>query len=135
MSASQLVVCVVSIALVATKFFDCWTTATEMEDPSEEANPLARAAMVRMGPQLTIWGVFLLATLIVVFVGGSAYQAAGDPTLSSRPVMRVITVWGYVVLGVFISIVQGAVAQTNRSGCFNFVSNAVLRVTQWMSRR
>jgi hypothetical protein len=106
-----------------------------MEDASEETNPLARAAMVRMGPRFTIWAVFLLVLLIVSVVGGSAYRTAEDLIpASTRQVTTLLAVWGYIALGLGISIVQAAVAQTNRSGRFNVVSQAVLGVMNWLGR-
>jgi hypothetical protein len=136
MSALQIAVCVVSFALVATKLLDCWSTADHLENPSEETNPLARRAMVRFGPRFTIWGIFSLVVVIVVVVGGSAYGTATDLLAETHPhPVKLLAVWGYVVLGLFISTVQAAVAQTNRSGLLNPVSLLVLHVTGWLTRR
>ncbi len=136
MSALQLAVLVISLALVATKFFDCRSTADHMGNPAEETNPLARAAMMRFGPRFTIWGVFSLVVVIVVIVGGSAYGTATDLLTEPDPQrVKLFAVWGYVVLGLFISTVQAAVAQTNRSGLFNPVSLLVLRATRWLTHK
>jgi hypothetical protein len=134
-SALQVAVFGVSVALIATKFFDCWSTADRMREPSYETNPLARRAMTRFGPQVTIWGIFALVVLIVAVVGENAYRAA--PELSTAPAAQAVKhigVWGYIVLGLFISAVQAAVAQTNRTGRFNVLSRAVLNVTGWFMR-
>ena len=131
-SALQVAVLGVSVALIATKFFDCWSTAEHMREPSDETNPLARRAMTRFGPRLTIWGIFALVVLIVALVGGKAYRAAAEVSAApAAQAVKHIGVWGYIVLGVFISAVQTAVAQTNRSGHFNVLSRAVLNLTGW----
>jgi len=102
-----------------------------MGDPAEETNPLAREAMMRFGPRFTIWGVFSLVVVIVVIVGGSAYGTATDLLTEPDPQrVKLFAVWGYVVLGLFISTVQAAVAQTNRSVLLNPVSLLVLRATR-----
>ena len=84
---------------------------------------------------MTIWGIFGLVVLIVAVVGENAYRAATE--LSTAPeaqAVKYIGVWGYIVLGLFISAIQAAVAQTNRSGRFNVRSRAVLNVTGWFRR-
>ena len=135
MSLLQLAVWVVSLALVATKLFDCWSTVVHMQGPSDESNPLARAAMVRFGPRVTIWAVFALVVAIVAVVGGSAYRTAADvPTEPAVQPVKFLAVWGYIVLGLFISLAQAAVAQTNRTGRFNPISRAVLHVANWFRR-
>ena len=78
MSTLQFLVCVTSVALVASKFLDCWSTASQMDGIDDETNPLARAAMQRFGPGAAIWGVFGVVLLIVAIVGGSAYWGAGE---------------------------------------------------------
>jgi hypothetical protein len=126
-------VVIVSVALVATKFLDCWSTTKHMEDPTDETNPLARGAMIRLGPQTTIWGIFVLVVVIVVIVGGSAYKtAAGLEGGSDSILLHRLSVWGYLILGSGIAMVQAAVAQTNRSGGFNWISGAVLAVNEWV---
>jgi len=134
-SLLQLAVWVVSLTVVATKFFDCWSTAVQMQGPSDETNPLARAAMLRFGPRFTIWAIFVLVVVIVAIVGGSAYRNAADvPTEPTVQPVKFLVVWGYIVLGLFISLAQAAVAQTNRTGRFNPISRAVLHVTNWFRR-
>jgi hypothetical protein len=131
--ALQVAVFGVSMALIGTKFFDCWSTADHIREPSDETNPLARWAMIRFGPRLTIWGISALVVLIVTVAGGNAYWAATD--LGAAPAMQAVkltAVWGFIVLGLFISAIQAAVAQTNRTGRFNVLSQAVLRFTGWL---
>jgi len=64
-SALQVAACGVSVALIATKFFDCWSTADRIREPTDETNPLAHRAMIRFGPRVTIWGIFAIVVLIV----------------------------------------------------------------------
>ena len=135
LSALQVAVNVTSLALVATKFFDCLTTSVHMQGPSDEANPLARAAMMRFGPRLTIWAVSGVVVMIVAIVGVSAHRAATDLHTSSDPdTLKLFSVWGYIVLGLLISLVQAAVAQKNGTGEFNVISRAVLSVTSLLTR-
>ena len=133
MSLLQIAVVVVSLALVATKFFDCWSTAVHMQGPSDETNPLARAAMVRFGPSFTIWAIFGLVLAIVAMVGGSAYSAATDLLdQPNPPVLKLFAVWGYILLALFISLVQAAVAHSNWTGRPNPITRAVRFVTSWL---
>ena len=132
LSLLQLGVLLVSVALVLTKFLDCWSTTKQMEDPSDETNPIARGAMIRLGPRTTIWGIFVLVVVIVAIVGGSAYRTAGALEGGSDSMLQRLSVWGYLILGSGIAIVQAAVAQTNRSGRFNRISGAVLAINRWV---
>ena len=135
MSLLQLAVWVVSLALVATKFFDCWSTVVHMQGPSDESNPLARAAMVRFGPRVTVWAVFALVVAIVAVVGGSAYRTATDLLVHPNPpVLKSLGVYAYLVLGMFISLVQAAVGQSNRTGRSNPITRAVRLVISWVGR-
>ena len=135
MSTLQFLVCVTSVALVASKFLDCWSTASQMDGIDDETNPLARAAMQRFGPSAAIWGVFAVVLLIVAIVGGSAYWGAEELAVASEPTIRtldLVAVWGYLVLGMGISVVQVAVAHTNWKKRFNPISRTVLRVSRWI---
>jgi hypothetical protein len=132
----RVAVIAVSLLLVATKYFDCRTTATHMRGPSDETNPLARSAMERFGPKVAIWAVFSVVVLIVALVGGGAFRTAGNVAAEAEPqLVDEATVWGYVLLGGFISLVQIAVAQTNRTGDFNAISRKVLAATGWIQHR
>ena len=89
----------------------------------------------RTGKTVTIWGVFVLTLIIVGVVGGSTYHLVG--TLSEGPGSRNIEeiyIWSYILLGLSISLIQGAVAHTNWTGRYNLISTAVAHTYRWVSR-
>lgn len=99
--------------LVATKLCDVASTAQRIGHSSAETNPIARRMMMRVGTIRTIWIVFVLA-LIIVGVAGAAAVAGGN-------VMKSL----FIVVGVSISIIQGAVAHCNWSGHDNAITKQV----------
>jgi len=99
--------------LVATKLCDVASTAQRIGHSSAETNPIARRMMMRVGTIRAIWIVFVLA-LIIVGVAGAAAVAGGN-------VMKSL----FIVVGVSISIIQGAVAHCNWSGHDNAITKQV----------
>ncbi len=100
---------VTSLALIASKFGDCYTTATAIAraggSTRDEHNGIARAAMNKYGTNHTIWGVFALVVVVVVYATYAVCAGAGhDRTIASG---------GYIAVGGFVATVQFAVAYSN----------------------
>jgi 4-hydroxybenzoate polyprenyltransferase len=107
-----------TLLLILSKFLDCYTTSKYMKSVSMERNRLARTLMLKYGKENVIWGVFGLTIIISL--------------LSLWLVWKIQTEWywrlTYIVLGVFISYAQFAVAYTNYSGKLNLF-------TRWLMKR
>ena len=99
--------------LVVTKFCDVASTAQRIDHPGAETNPLARRMMMRVGTTRAIWIVFVLAMIIIGVAGGAAV-AGGN-------LMKFL----FIIVGVAISIIQGAVAHCNWSGHENAITKRV----------
>jgi hypothetical protein len=135
MSLLQVAVILVSVVLVGTKALDCWSTHLFVVESSVETNPIARSAMTRFGRRLTIWVVFVVVVLIIAVVGGAAFRIAGELAAQAEAeTSRHLYVWGYLLLGTVISVVQAAVAETNRSGEFNRIAAVILTLNDWLGR-
>ena len=99
--------------LVVTKFCDVASTAQRIDHPGAETNPLTRRMMMRVGTTRAIWIVFVLAMIIIGVAGGAAV-AGGN-------LMKFL----FIIVGVAISIIQGAVAHCNWSGHENAITKRV----------
>ena len=100
--------------LVVTKFCDVASTTQRIDHPGAETNPLARLMMMmRVGTTRAIWVVFVLS-LIIIGVAGGAAVAGGN-------LMKFL----FIIVGVAISIIQGAVAHCNWSGHENAITKRV----------
>lgn len=99
--------------LVVTKLCDVASTAQRIGHSSAETNPIARRMMLRVGTTRAIWIVFVLA-LIIIGIAGAAAVTGGN-------LMKSL----FIVVGVSISIIQGAVAHCNWSGHENAVTKRV----------
>ena len=99
--------------LVVTKFCDVASTTQRIDHPVAETNPLARRMMMRVGTTRAIWVVFVLS-LIIIGVAGGAAVAGGN-------LMKFL----FIIVGVAISIIQGAVAHCNWSGHENAITKRV----------
>jgi hypothetical protein len=101
--------------LIVTKFLDVVSTAVRVRESHQETNPFAQNAMGSIGVSKTVWIVFGIALVIIVAAGTAAllgplgYQIA------------------FVVIGIFISIMQAGVALCNWTGRHNWISGLVLR--------
>lgn len=89
-----------------------------MKSVSMERNQMARVLMLKYGKETVIWSVFGLTIIIVL--------------LSFWWVWKIQTEWywqwTYIVLGLFISYAQYAVAHTNYTGKVNLF-------TRWLMKR
>lgn len=103
-----------SIALVLTKYADCYTTVSHITHIGDEQNAIARRLMQRYGVKTTVWGVWIVTILLVLL---SLYVA-----LISEQIWYHVA---YVVIALWISIVQGSVAYTNHTGRYTMVTRLV----------
>lgn len=117
----HIVVWVVIFLLIVTKLCDVLSTLREIHHASNESNPFAQKIMRRMGTKQAVWLVFLLAILIIAITGITA--------LTMGVVFQVV----FTVFGLFVSIVQLAVAIANWTGRDNMVSTQVRKV-HWKVR-
>jgi len=99
--------------LVVTKLCDVASTAQRIGHSGAETNPIARRMMIRVGTGRAIWIVFILALIIIGIAGGAA--VAGGNLMKSL----------FIVVGLAISIIQGAVAHCNWSGHENAITRRV----------
>jgi len=102
-----------SLILVLTKLVDILSTLQKISEIREEANPLARRFMSRIGHRKAIWIVFLLAIGIIVVSTVIA--------LRGGLVMQIL----FLIAAILISLIQGAVALSNWQGKDNFITKYV----------
>lgn len=110
----------VAVAIVITKFFDCLTTQKHMTGLAWEANPVARKLMRWFGARRAIWLVFLV-TVGVVGLSWSAVLAG--MTSDAGPLRRWLAPVGFIIVGTFVAVVQGAVAHMNATRRSNRITD------------
>jgi len=106
-----------ALLIIISKFFDCWTTSTQIVNIEQERNPFARKLMYKYGAGKVIWGVFVLTILIVItalvimfgFHNNTLYKVT------------------FIVIGLIISVFQFAVAKTNKTKELNFITKILLK--------
>ena len=105
---------IVSILLIISKFLDCISTSKKIKTFQQETNSLARKFMKLFGIKTTVWIIFVIVTLIVLLVALYTYNTYN----SSYKIV-------YIILGIFISIIQFSVVHTNYTGNKNFVTKII----------
>ncbi len=109
------VVIITCIFLTTTKLADVVSTLRIIKESQQETNPIAQRMMGTIGVKKSVWAVFGIAIIIILAAGTAAllgplgYQVA------------------FVVIGIFISVVQAGVSFCNWTGRDNAVSRRVLR--------
>lgn len=103
--------------IILSKFFDCYTTSVRISSAGQERNPIARKLMKRFGIQTVIWAIFVLTILIVFLTLWILFSYYND----------LIYKLLFVFAGLFISIIQFAVAYTNKTGRLNTITRFLLR--------
>lgn len=106
-----------SLLVVVTKFLDCYTTDKGIRIIDQERNPLARKLMQRFGMRFTIWGIFLFTVLLVI---AALYMLYGDDPSKLYKL-------AYIVVALFTSGAQAAVAHTNATGRLNVFTRFLMR--------
>lgn len=106
-----------SLLLFVSKFFDCYTTVKYMKSVTHERNRLARWMMQRVGVQWTVWTVFLLSVVVVL-----ASLWLVENYYNDR-----YSQWFYILLALFISYIQFAIAHSNATGRLNVVTRRLMK--------
>ena len=106
----------VAILLVSTKILDVLTTLFRINNAHDENNPFAQRLMNILGIHKTIFIVFIIAMMIIA---ATTYEA-----LTTKSYFQIV----FVIIGIFISIVQGAVAHSNWYGVENIVTKQIRKI-------
>jgi amino acid transporter len=110
-------IAIVSILIIVSKFLDCQTTASRITNPMQEQNPITRKLMLRFGTMKVIWFIFIISILIVLL---SLWLIFGFYTSNFHKLT-------YIIGGMFVSLVQFAVAHTNKTMELNLITKFLLR--------
>jgi hypothetical protein len=110
--------------LIITKLADVISTLRHIRGTQHESNPFARRIMQRIGITPAVWLVFGLSLIII---GVATYVA-----LASHWLIQI----AFIILGVFVSCVQAAVAHTNATQRDNTITRTIrLMLYRWYGRK
>jgi len=109
-------IAIVSILIIFSKFLDCQTTARRITNPMQEQNPITRGLMLRFGTMNVIWAIFIISILIVLL---SLWLVFGVYTSNYHKLT-------FIIGGLFVSLVQFAVAHTNKTMELNLITKFLL---------
>lgn len=118
----DLLVLIVAVLLMLTKALDAFSTARRIKHIGQEANPLARLLMERLGVRRAIWVVFVVSCGIIMLSVILIYHWMDHP-------------WNkliFIVLGILLSFVQAAVALSNEKGKSNPITRFLLK---WIKKK
>ena len=116
----DILIAIVSILIIFSKFLDCQTTASRITNPLQEQNPITRKLMFRFGTMKVIWSIFIISILIVLL---SLCLIFGVYTSNFHKLT-------YIIGGIFVSLVQFAVAHTNKTMKLNPVTKLIMRFSR-----
>ena len=102
--------------VVLTKFGDCWSTQQHVRSADSETNPFGKMLMRKLGFKTAIWAIF---AFVVAWVLALASAASSGSWLTQA--------W-FVALAAVVSVMQAAVAYTNTTHRWNFITRWVLGV-------
>lgn len=108
----------VACMIIISKFFDCQSTATRISNIHQESNPIARRLFILMGTKTAIWLIFgltILISLLCLYLVMYVYDSIIYQCL-------------YIVAGLTVSIIQFAVAISNRRGKLNAITTLISRL-------
>ncbi len=117
MTLSDILIAIISILIIFSKFLDCQTTARRITNPMQEKNPITRGLMLRFGTMSVIWAIFIISILIVML---SLLLVFGVYTSNFHKLT-------FIIGGIFVSLVQFVVAQTNKTMELNVITKFLLR--------
>lgn len=106
----------VIVLLIVTKLFDAYSTLKRIKTIRSETNPMARRMMARTGTRQAVWLIFFFSLIIIILAGATALT--GNFTLQ----------WFFIILGILLSIIQAAVAQSNWMGKDNIITAQIRRL-------
>jgi hypothetical protein len=110
-------VLIISILIIASKYLDCWTTSTQITNPNQERNPIARKLFEKFGSQTVIWIIFGLTILIVGLSLLILFK------LYNTNLYKVL----FIIIGLIVSTSQFAVAHTNKTRRLNFITKVLMK--------
>jgi len=116
MTLLDTLIAIVSILIIFSKFLDCETTARRITNPMQEQNPITRALLLRFGTMNVIWAIFIISILIVLL---SLWLVFGVYTSNLHKLT-------FIMGGIFVSLVQFAVAHTNKTMEQNLITKFLL---------
>ena len=116
MTLLDILIAIVSILIIFSKFLDCQTTARRITNPMQEQNPITRGLMLRFGTMNIIWAIFIISILNVLF---SLWLVFGVYTSNFHKLT-------FIIGGMFVSLVQFAVAHTNKTMELNLITKFLL---------
>lgn len=116
MTLLDILIAIVSILIIFSKFLDCQTTARRITNPMQEQNPITRGLMLRFGTMNVIWAIFIISILIVLL---SLWLVFGVYTSNFHKLT-------FIIGGLFVSLVQFAVAHTNKTLELNLITKFLL---------
>lgn len=111
-----IIIYIISALIIISKFLDCYTTSSQITSVNQESNPIARKVMKRIGVYTTIWAIFGLAIIIVaisIWLLFSFYDSV---------FYKII----FIAIGLFVVMLQFAVAHTNKTKRLNIVTKFLL---------
>lgn len=110
--------------LIITKLADVISTLRHIRGTHHESNPFARRIMQRIGITPAVWMVFGLSLIII---GVTTYVA-----LASHWLIQI----AFIMLGVFVSYVQAAVAHSNATQRDNTITRTIRQMLyRWYGRK
>lgn len=110
--------------IVFSKILDGHSTAQLIQSNSQEKNVYARKLMDKIGVHGTIYlfvGITIVITAICLFYVLHLFPA---------PIFQ----WSFVILGLFISVIQFAVTRANYMGRHNIITNILQKGLFWLRR-
>lgn len=107
-----------SLLIIFSKYLDCYTTSSQITLMSQERNPLARKLMAQFGIHTTIWGILGFTILNVIV---SVYLLFVYYNMFYYKVL-------YVLIGLFVSTIQFAVAHTNQTKRLNVCTRLMVKL-------
>lgn len=113
----DLIVLLVSLDIIASKFLDCYTTTIGVQNIHLERKSLSRKIMEMMGMKYSIWLNFLLTILMVnifVFLLYNSFSATSYQLL-------------FIFTGLFMTAVNLGAAHSNYFGKKNFITETLLK--------
>jgi hypothetical protein len=104
--------------VIFTKLADVLTTLKFLKSGNIalERNKLAGKLMSKFGPKSVVWGVFIIAVLVVIVA-----------TWQILTVNNIWYDWAFIVIAILVSLFQASVARYNYSGKANFLVELISR--------
>lgn len=109
-----------ALMIVSSKFLDAYTTSKRIKSVAHERNPVARNLMKLIGTHTAVWLLFMVIFLVVIFVLFKIYTATQHIPSGYKV--------AFIVIGIFISVLQFAVAHTNYYRRKNFITSFLLKI-------